>query len=87
MFDPWPLRIAIQAPGSTEAESRRLACSDALVHHWLTGHRPISAEMALCVRDPMILLSGTLPGVAHDLKIAAQQPKIRRMQWRARRPK
>lgn len=86
MFDPRPLRIAIQALGGPAAASRRLGCSDALVHHWLTGRRPISAEMALRLRDAMIALSGTLPGVAHDLKVAAQEAEMRQMRWRARRP-
>jgi hypothetical protein len=87
MFDPTPLRIAIEALGGPTAASRRLGCSDALVHHWLRGRRPISAEMALRLRDLMIGLSGTLPGVAHDLKVAAQQAEMRQMRWRAKRPR
>ena len=87
MLEQWQFRVAITALGGPRAASRRLACSDALVHHWLTGRRPISSEMALRLRDLMIALSGMLPGVAHDLKVAAQQAEIRRMQWRARGPR
>ena len=87
MFDPRPLRIAIQALGGPTAASRRLGCSDSLVHHWLTGRRPISAEYARRLRDAMIALNGTLPGVAYDLKVAAQEAEMRQMRWRARRPR
>jgi len=87
MLRPDQLRLAISALGRPSAASRRLGCSDSLVHHWLTGRRPISAEKARRLRDLMIVLSGTLPGVAYDLKVAAQQAEMRQMQWRAWRPR
>lgn len=31
----------------------------------------------------MIALSGVLPGVAYDSKVAAQQAEMRQMRWRA----
>ena len=87
MLEQWQLRVAIQALGGPTAASRRLGCSDALVHHWLTGRRPISAEKAWRLRDAMIALSGTLPSVAYELKLAAQEAEMRQMRWRARRPR
>ena len=85
MLDPRSLRIAIEALGGPAAASRRLGCSDSLVNHWLRGRREISAEKAWRLRDAIIALSGTLPGVAQDLKITAQQAELRLMQWRAMR--
>ena len=73
MLRPDQLRLAIQALVGPSAASRRLGCGDSLVHHWLTGRRLISAEKAWRLRDLMIALSGTLPGVAYDLKVAAHQ--------------
>jgi hypothetical protein len=44
-------------------------------------------EKAWRLRDAMIARSGTLSGVAHDLKVAAQQAEMRQMRWRAGRPR
>jgi len=43
--------------------------------------------MALRLRNLMIDLSGTLPMVTHDLKVAAEQAEMRKTHWRARRPR
>jgi hypothetical protein len=81
------LRLAIQVLGGPKAASRMLGCSDTLVRHWLAGRRPISAEKAWRLRELIAGLAGTLPGVAYNLKVAAQQAEARLMQWRARRPR
>jgi DNA-binding transcriptional regulator YdaS (Cro superfamily) len=87
MLEQWELRVAITALGGPTAASRRLGCSDALVHHWLTGRRLISAEKALRLRNLMIDLCGTLPVVIQDLRRAEQEADFRRLRWRAKRPR
>jgi len=81
------LRLAVRVLGGPRAAARMLGCSDALVRHWLTRRRPISAEKAWRLRDAMIALSGTLPSVCYDLKLAAREAELRQMRWRARRPR
>jgi hypothetical protein len=81
------LRLAIQVLGGPQAASRMLGCSDTLVRHWLTGRRLISAPKALRLRDLIISVNSALPGIAYNLKVAAQHAETRLMQWRARRPR
>jgi hypothetical protein len=81
------LRLAIQVLGGPKAASRMLGCSDTLVRHWLTGRRLISAPKAWRLRELIISVKSELPGVAYNLKIAAQHAEVRVMQWRARRPR
>jgi hypothetical protein len=81
------LRLAIQVLGGPTAASRKLGCTDTLVRHWLAGRRPLSAQKAWRLRELIAELAGTLPGVAFNLKLAAQQAEARLMQWRARRPR
>jgi hypothetical protein len=64
-----------------------LGCSDTLIRHWLAGRRLLTAEKALRLRDLIISINGTLPGIAYNLKMTAQHAEQRRMQWRARRPR
>jgi hypothetical protein len=80
------LRVAIQVLGGARAASRKLGCSDSLVRHLLAGRRLITAEKAQRLRDLIISVNSMLPGIAYNLKIAAQQAEVRRMQWRAQRP-
>jgi hypothetical protein len=81
------LRLAIQVLGGPRAASRMMGCSDTLVRHWLTGRRLISAQKAWRLRELIIAVNGTLPGVAYNLKVAAQHAEARLMQWRAQRPR
>jgi hypothetical protein len=81
------LRLAIRVLGGPKAASRMLGCSDTLIRHWLTGRRLISAPKAQRLRDLIISVNSTLPGIAYNLKVAAQQAETRLMQWRARRPR
>jgi hypothetical protein len=81
------LRVAIRVLGGPRAASRMMGCSDTLVRHWLTGRRLITAEKAQRLRELIISVNSALPGIAYNLKIAAQQAETRRMQWRARRPR
>ena len=81
------LRLAIQVLGGPKAASRMLGCSDTLVRHWLAGRRLISAQKAWWLRELIAELAGTLPVVAYNLKVAAQQAEARLMQWRAQRPR
>jgi hypothetical protein len=81
------LRLAIQVLGGPKAASRMLGCSDTLVRHWLAGRRPLSAQKAWLLRELIIYVKGMLPGVAYNLKLAAQQADARLMLWRARRPR
>jgi hypothetical protein len=81
------LRLAIRVLGGPKAASRMLGCSDALIRHWLTGRRLITAEKAQRLRDLIISLNSMLPGIAYNLKVAAQHAEVRRMQWRAQRPR
>jgi hypothetical protein len=79
------LRLAIQVLGGPKAASRMLGCSDTLVRHWLTGRRLISAPKARRLRDLIISVNSTLPGIAYNLKVAAQHAEGRLMQWHAKR--
>jgi hypothetical protein len=79
------LRLAILVLGGPKAASRMLGCSDTLVRHWLRGRRLISANKALRLRDLIISVNSVLPGIAYNLKVAAQHAEVRRMQWRAQR--
>jgi DNA-binding NarL/FixJ family response regulator len=81
------LRLAIQVLGGPKAASRMLGCSDTLVRHWLAGRRLISAPKAQRLRDLIISVNSALPGIAYNLKVAAQHAETRLMQWRARRPR
>jgi hypothetical protein len=81
------LRLAVRVLGGPKAASEMLGCSDTLVRHWLTGRRLISAEKAQRLRDLIISVNSTLPGIAYNLKVAAQHAEVRRMQWRAQRPR
>lgn len=84
---PEQLRLAIQVLGGPTAASHMLGCSDTLVRSWLTGRRLLTAEKAQRLRELIISINGTLPGVAYNLKVAAQRAEQRQMQWRARRPR
>jgi hypothetical protein len=64
-----------------------LGCSDTLVRHWLAGRRLITAKKALRLRELITSVNSELPGVAYNLKIAAQQAEERLSRWRARRPR
>jgi len=64
-----------------------LGCSEALVRHWLTGRRLISAEKARRLRELISAVNGALPEIAYNLKVAAQEAEMRQMRWRARRPR
>jgi hypothetical protein len=81
------LRLAIRVLGGPKAASRMLGCSDTLVRHWLAGRRLISAPKAQRLRDVIISVNSALPGIAYNLKVAAQHAETRLMQWRARRPR
>jgi hypothetical protein len=94
MFDPAnlmltqdELRLAIQVLGGPKAASGMLGCSDTLVRHWLTGRRLLSAEKAWRLRQLITDVNGMLPGIAYNLKVAAQHAETRLMRWRARRPR
>jgi hypothetical protein len=81
------LQLAIRVLGGPTAAARMLGCSDTLVRYLLAGRRLLTPERALCLRELIIPINGALPGVAYNLKIAAQQAEFRRSQWRARRPR
>jgi DNA-binding NarL/FixJ family response regulator len=81
------LQLAIRVLGGPRAASAMLGCSDTLVRHWLKGRRLISAEKAWRLHELIKTLTGTLPGVAFNLKIAAQEGEARLMRWRAQRPR
>jgi DNA-binding NarL/FixJ family response regulator len=81
------LRLAIQVLGGPKAASQMLGCSDTLVRHWLAGRRLISAPKAQRLRDLIISVNSMLPGIAYNLKVAAQHAETRLMQWRAQRPR
>ena len=85
MLNQDQLHLTIRVLGGPTAAARMLGCSDTLVRHWLAGRRLLTAEKALRLRDLVIFVNGELPGVAYNLKEAAQQAESRRMQWRARR--
>jgi DNA-binding NarL/FixJ family response regulator len=81
------LRLAIQVLGGPKAASRMLGCSDTLIRYWLAGRRLISAQKALRLRELITTVNSTLPGIAYNLKMAAQQAEQRRARWRAQRPR
>jgi hypothetical protein len=72
------LHLAIQVLGGPTAAARMLGCSDTLVRHLLAGRRLLTSERALRLRELIIPINGSLPRVAHNLKIAAQQAEFRR---------
>ena len=85
-FTPEQLRLAIQVLGGPTAASHMLGCSETLVRHWLAGRRLLTASKAQRLRELIISINGTLPGIAYNLKVAAQHAEVRQMEWRARRP-
>lgn len=84
-----PLQVSgdNQVLGGPKATSRMLGCSDTLVRHLLTGRRLLTAERALRLRKLVISVNSALPGIAYQLKVAAQRAEDRRARWRAKRPR
>jgi hypothetical protein len=81
------LQLAIRVLGGPTAAARMLGCSGTLVRHLLAGRRLLTAEKAKRLRDLIIAVNSALPGIAYNLKVAAQQAEVRKGKWRARRPR